>query len=138
MPRSVLAVYKHMDRTSKDGEWQGFGKEIADEISIKLNVVYRSIGMLENLGCIKRMRHGANKAPSIYRLIKEPDGAEYQQLKAQSIMTGRLEMPSQAQRVQDSITRLRSEVNSLTYEVGQLRVRLERLEHDRHDVRRSA
>lgn len=136
-----------MAENSKDGEWRGFGQEIATATKLQINVVYRCIGILETIGSLKKLRHGAYKTPSLYKLIKEPDGDEYIQMKEVSVITGRLEMPTSWQRVQDSLSRMRNELNEIHYELNRmklemaelrhLRERMERLENAGYDLRGS-
>lgn len=132
LPESVILVYGYMyNNRTDDGRktfWRGYGKEIAEAEKLQLSLVYQAIGKLVTLGSIKKLRHGAKDSPSIYQILKAPDGKQYEDLKDRSLMTGRLEMPSQWSRVQDSINRLNRRMNDFER-------RLERLETgDRHNI----
>lgn len=131
LPRNVFLVYQYMynNRIMEDSSivFRGYGADIASGTNIKTYLIYRYISMLEILGSIKKLRHGAANSPSVYLLIKEPDGHEYDLMKDRSIMTGRDEMPSKSTRLQDSLNRLVNRLNDVER-------RLERLENDRHNV----
>lgn len=93
--------------------WRGFGYEIAKAVHYNKNVVYRSISILETLGSIRRIKHGAGPAPSVYQLLKEPEGKEYLAMKERSLISDRLQVPTQAQRIQDTLTRFTNRLNDI-------------------------
>lgn len=121
LPRNVLIVYNYLYDHQNNGRWRGYGADIAEGTGLHVNMVYRCIGKLEGIGSIRKLRHGGLNSPSVYQIIKEPDGNEYELMKERSIMTGRFEMPTQWSRVQDSLNRVNNRLN-------EIELRLERLE----------
>lgn len=106
-------MYNYLYQQQKDGKWTGFGVDIAAQTKINVNHVYRYMTTLESLGCIRRIRHGAASTPSIYQLLKEPDADEYDLMRERGLTTGRIQVPTQWQRVQDSINRLNNRITDL-------------------------
>lgn len=117
----MLIVYNYLYDHQNNGRWRGYGADIAEGTKLHVNMVYRCIGKLEGIGSIRKLRHGGLNSPSVYQIIKEPDGNEYELMKERSIMTGRFEMPTQWSRVQDSLNRVNNRLN-------EIELRLERLE----------
>lgn len=107
--------------------WKGFGQSVADELDFNINAVYRYFHMLEVMGCIKKIRHGAATSPGIFQLLKEPKTSSYYDLKDRSLTTGLTSYtPTQSTRLQDSVNRLYNRVT-------ELEKRMERIENDRNN-----
>lgn len=124
LPNGICAVYEHMDKNKillKDTEqliWRGFGLDIAKALNLRVGSIYNIIGQLVDLGCITRLRHGGINTPSVYAIIKEPDGYQYTLQKEQAVMFDRVRMPTQYERTQDAITRLTNRVTELERRLG--------------------
>jgi len=105
--------------------WRGYGKEIAQELDINLRATYNSITVLESLGCLRKIKHGAQNTPSIYRIVKEPDVTEYYRLKEQSSMFGKPIAMSKADRLQDSLNKALHRISVLESAVARIERRLD-------------
>lgn len=123
LPGNLMKVYNYLYENQEDGKWSGFGADISEATGIFIKHVYRNITTLEALGCVKRARHGSANSPSIYLILKEPNAEEYDLLKSRGLTTARKGVPTQWQRVQDSINRLNNRITDLE-------LRLARLERD--------
>lgn len=101
--------------------WRGSAQSLADQFVLKKHLVDAAIAKLLAMDCIFRLNTGYNNVPSIFMLKKRPTVDEYNALAERSLITGRRAIPSQAQRMNDAITRL-------TNELAELRQRVERIE----------
>ncbi len=142
LPKGIVQVFEYLDSrkmestweelagpfSSRKGElfiWRGFGQEIADALSMKLKYVYSSMSVLESLGSIKKIRHGAYATPSIYRVMDEPDVLEYIKLKERSILFDRPQLMTKSDRVQDSLNLALHRITVLESKVNRLEQRLD-------------
>jgi hypothetical protein len=86
--------------------WRGFGRDIANNVHFHRGAIYKALSTLEIMRNIKRLKHGAGPAPSIYQIISEPSGFEYLKLRERSLINDRLQVPTQAARIQDTLSRI--------------------------------
>jgi len=100
--------------------WRGFAREIAEHLSLHINSVYRLLAHLQILGSINRLKHGSNSTPSTYHLIKPPDDYEYLLMRERSVFDGKITLPSQKDRLWDSLNRMASRLDALEEKVARL------------------
>lgn len=131
LPDNVEKIWNYLVDNSREGSWSGFGTATAKVLRMNQGYFYRCMTLLEHIGSIEKIKHGSNGSPSLYKLIKPPEGVEYQAYKTRSLTIDRARAPSKYDKLQDSITRLTNRVNDLEQLV-------ERLISDRHDVRRDS
>lgn len=135
LPNNMCLVYEYMDKhksriiTIDQFIWRGFGKDIAEALDMQVGSVYNLIAKLVELGCISRIRHGGTNTPSLYKLIKEPDGFEYTLLKEQAVGS-RAKSPTKNERIQDSLNRLSNRVTELERQFKELEVKYTQLKID--------
>lgn len=122
LPENMARLY-HLMESSKhyvdidptgnvSHRWQGFAKDLAKEMAMSPNSVYRIVAHLTENGCIRLIRHGGMNTPSIYELLRAPDNSAVL-LRDRAFMDGRIQAPSKTAKLQDAITRLTNRVTEL-------------------------
>lgn len=129
LPENLCRVYEYMDNNkevllvldaSEMSVWRGFARDISEALDLPTTSVYNIIARLIDLGSLTRIRHGAAKTPSVYRIDKEPDDYQYTLNKEMFALSTELRSPTKYERMQDSVTRLTNRVNELERRVKEL------------------
>src|SRR2546423_8469969 len=100
--------------------WRGYASELAKHVGCSTATVNRNISTLTTLGCIEKIKHGSGTTPNLYRVIKPPTHNEYISLMDRSLLSNRLDIPSQAMRLRDDLVNLSNRVASLEKAVARL------------------
>ena len=111
--KSIILGLRYANETDNIWIWRGFGRDIAKHVHYNINVIYRTLSLLDTLGSIKLLKHGAGPAPSVYQIIREPQGKEYIEMKERSLISDRLQVPTQAAKIQDTLNRINNRLNQL-------------------------
>lgn len=100
--------------------WRGVGNDIALATNLHLNVVYRSLALLQTLGCVSKLRHGSGAAPSLYQILSAPVDHEIEMLRERSLMSTTLKLPNKYDRILDTVNRLHARMDELERRVENL------------------
>ena len=133
LPESMVEIYNYMEKHGEGRNmvvnlknqiwhvWRGYASELAKHVDCSTATVNRHISTLTTLGCIEKIKQGSGTTPTLYRIIKQPAQTEYISLIDRSLLSNRLDIPSQAMRLRDDIIRLGNRVSKLEKDVARLR-----------------
>lgn len=101
--------------------WRGFLKDLVEPLGIKKHLIDQAVVKLAYGESIRRVYKGSHGHPSIYQLIEAPEQNKFMQMQERNHLTGRMQMLTPEQRLQDSINKLYNRVIALEEEVERLK-----------------